>query len=68
MSRLFVIGNGFDLSHELPTRFDLDFKNIAESFEQNENFWALYQTEKQTSGRTLKIVWEHQILIRWKKF
>lgn len=46
MSRLFVIGNGFDLSHELPTRFDLDFKNIAESFEQNENFWALYQTEK----------------------
>ena len=30
MSRLYIIGNGFDLLHKLPTKFDPDFKNIAE--------------------------------------
>lgn len=44
-NKLFVIGNGFDLEHNLPTRFDPDFKNIAMKHEQN-NFWNLYQSCK----------------------
>lgn len=43
--KLFIIGNGFDLAHNLPTKFDPDFKNIARKFEQD-NFWDLYQTRK----------------------
>lgn len=46
MNRLFIIGNGFDLSHNLPTKFNPDFKRIAESFEQNSEFWNMYQTEE----------------------
>ncbi|WP_418325196.1 AbiH family protein [Ruminococcus sp.] len=42
-NKLFVIGNGFDLAHNLPTRFDPDFKNIARKYEQD-NFWDLYQS------------------------
>lgn len=42
-NKLFVIGNGFDLAHNLPTRFDPDFKNIAIKYEQD-NFWDLYQS------------------------
>lgn len=42
-NKLFIIGNGFDLAHNLPTRFDPDFKNIAEKYEQD-NFWDLYQS------------------------
>lgn len=43
--KLFIIGNGFDLAHGLPTRFDPDFKNIARKYEQD-NFWDLYQTRE----------------------
>lgn len=43
--RLFIIGNGFDLAHDLPTSFEKDFKRIAESNEANRYFWELYQTE-----------------------
>lgn len=42
-NKLFVIGNGFDLAHNLPTRFDPDFKNITTKHEQD-NFWDLYQS------------------------
>lgn len=42
MSKLYIIGNGFDLSHNLPTRFDPDFRNIAEHNEPNSYFWSLY--------------------------
>ena len=42
-NKLFLIGNGFDLAHNLPTRFDPDFKNIANKYEYN-NFWDLYQS------------------------
>jgi hypothetical protein len=42
-NKLFVIGNGFDLAHNLPTRFDPDFKNIAIKHE-SDNFWDLYQS------------------------
>lgn len=44
-NRLFIIGNGFDLAHNLPTDFKNDFKDIAESNESNRDFWNLYQTE-----------------------
>ena len=44
-TKLFIIGNGFDIAHNLPTRFDPDFKNIALKYEQD-NFWELYQTCK----------------------
>lgn len=42
-NKLFVIGNGFDLAHNLPTRFAPDFKDIAIKHEQD-NFWDLYQS------------------------
>lgn len=42
--RLFIIGNGFDRAHDLPTEFDKDFKKIAKKYEIN-NFWEeIYQT------------------------
>lgn len=44
-NKLFVIGNGFDLAHNLPTRFDPDFKNIARKYEQD-NFGDLYQSRE----------------------
>lgn len=44
MSKLYVIGNGFDLSHDLPTNFKTDFKVISEKNEINPLFWELYQS------------------------
>ena len=44
-NKLFIIGNGFDLAHDLPTRFDPDFKNIARKYEQD-SFWDLYQSRE----------------------
>ena len=46
MCRLFIIGNGFDLAHGMPTSFDPDFKKVAESVEQSSNFWDIYQSEE----------------------
>ncbi len=46
MTRLFIIGNGFDLSHDLPTSFDPDFKKIAELYGQSPCFWDLYQSRE----------------------
>lgn len=45
-TRLFLVGNGFDLAHGLPTRFDPDFKDIAIGKESDSMFWDLYQTEE----------------------
>lgn len=44
-NKLFVIGNGFDLVHNIPTRFNPDFKRVAERFEL-EHFWDLYQSKE----------------------
>lgn len=44
-NKLFIIGNGFDLAHNLPTRFDPDFMNFSRKYEQY-NFWNLYQTRE----------------------
>lgn len=44
-NKLFIIGNGFDLAHNLPTKFNPDFMNFARRYEQD-NFWDLYQTRE----------------------
>ena len=44
--KLYIIGNGFDLSHNLPTAFDKDFKTIVEKDYNDKMFWDLYQTDK----------------------
>ena len=44
-NKLFIIGNGFDLAHNLPTRFNPDFKNIARKYEPD-HFWDLYQSSE----------------------
>ena len=44
-SKLFIIGNGFDIAHHLPTRFNPNFKNIAMKYEHGK-FWDLYQSCK----------------------
>lgn len=43
--RLYIIGNGFDIAHNLPTNYNPDFKKIAGKYE-NENFWKIYQSRK----------------------
>lgn len=45
-NKLFIIGNGFDLAHNLPTRFNPDFKLITDEYEQ-QNFWDLYQSREE---------------------
>lgn len=44
-NKLYIIGNGFDLAHGLPVRFDPDFRGFAERYGQ-ESFWNLYQTRQ----------------------
>ena len=46
MSKLFIIGNGFDLAHKLPTAYNPAFKKIAESIEQRSYFWDIYQSQE----------------------
>lgn len=46
MNRLFIIGNGFDIEHGLPTKFDPHFKNIAQTVEQIDYFWDIYQSQQ----------------------
>ena len=47
-SKLYVIGNGFDLAHKIPSTFNPDFKNIALKYESGyQCFWDLYQTENE---------------------
>jgi hypothetical protein len=38
MSKLFIVGNGFDIEHGLPTKFNPDFKEIAEKMSKIEIF------------------------------
>lgn len=45
LTKFYIIGNGFDLAHNMPTRFDPNFKDIAKRFEDS-YFWDLYQTQK----------------------
>lgn len=44
--KLFIIGNGFDLAHRIPSRYNPDFKNIAERIEQISYFWDIYQSQE----------------------
>lgn len=46
-NKLFIIGNGFDLAHNLPTRFDPDFKNIDRRYDYlstrySNAYWKFY--------------------------
>ena len=45
--RLFLIGNGFDLAHRLPTNFNPDFKNIAMKDTNYKSFWELYLSDSE---------------------
>ena len=45
MKRLYIIGNGFDLAHSMPTRFDPNFKDIARRIEDS-FFWDIYQSQE----------------------
>lgn len=38
MKRLFIIGNGFDLAHNLPTNY-LDYRTFLKSSPENANFY-----------------------------
>lgn len=41
--RLFILGNGFDLAHDLPTKYDPHFKSFtAHDTIKNESYWELY--------------------------
>ena len=44
-NKLYIIGNGFDLAHNLPTKYDPDFMNFAKKNEPD-NFWDIYQTRE----------------------
>lgn len=44
-NKLYILGNGFDLAHDLPTRFDPNFKDIAQKYEQY-NFGDIYQSRE----------------------
>ena len=44
--RLFIVGNGFDLDHGIPSRYNPDFKNIAERIEPISYFWDIYQSQR----------------------
>ena len=44
--KLFIIGNGFDLAHKMPTSFNPEFKKLAEKIEQNSYFWDMYQSRE----------------------
>ena len=46
MNKLFIIGNGFDREHKLPTAYDPHFKEIAEKIEQVSYFWDIYQSRE----------------------
>ena len=46
MNKLFIIGNGFDRAHRLPTAYNPHFKEIAERIEQMLYFWDIYQSRE----------------------
>ena len=46
MNKLFIIGNGFDIDHKLPTAYNPHFKEIAERTEQTSYFWDIYQSRE----------------------
>lgn len=44
--KLFIVGNGFDLAHKMPTNYNPHFKEIAEKKEQISYFWDIYQSRE----------------------
>lgn len=45
MDKLYIIGNGLDIAHDLPTNLKPDFEQIAENLESIDYFWDLYQSK-----------------------
>lgn len=67
MSTLFVLGNGFDLNHGLPTRYDPDLKDLAIQLERFPGEWESYSiaadlwssVEQQLAHPDVEIILEH---------
>ncbi|POH60289.1 bacteriophage abortive infection AbiH family protein [Arthrobacter glacialis] len=67
MSTLFVFGNGFDLQHDLPTRYDPDLKILAIAAERFSGEWESYSVggdlwsdvEEQLAYPDVDLVLEH---------
>lgn len=68
MKKLFIIGNGFDRAHELPTAYNPHFKEIAEEIEQISYFWDIYQSREVDIWADFENVYPIPISIYWKKF
>ena len=56
MNKLFIIGNGFDIAHSLPTAYNPHFKEMAERIEQISYFGIFIKVEKLIYGLILRIV------------
>lgn len=41
MTTLYIIGNGFDLWHELPTSYDLFYKYAKETLDELESYYCI---------------------------
>jgi hypothetical protein len=67
MSTLFVLGNGFDLHHSLPTKYDPDLKRLAIKAERFPGEWESYSiagdlwsdVEDQLAHPDVHLVLEH---------
>lgn len=67
MSTLFVLGNGFDLHHSLPTKYDPDLKRLAIKAERFLGEWERYSiagdlwsdVEDQLAHPDVHLVLEH---------
>ena len=49
MNRLIIIGNGFDLAHNLPTRYEDFFLNYVNNLCQNRKYKCKHNLIKRTS-------------------
>lgn len=46
LKRLYIVGNGFDRHHDLPTEYNPHFRNIAERMDW-QGFWSLYSCDEE---------------------
>ena len=51
MNVTYIIGNGFDLAHQLPTNYKENFKTITEKNESVREFWELYSFFRHEDNR-----------------
>lgn len=55
MDKLYIIGNGFDIAHGLPTSFNPDFENIAKNLESIPFFGIYINLKIMIFGLTSRI-------------